>query len=192
MKAPTPTNEPPLIHPRWWAKPRAVVAVVFVGIFTLVCLGSDPAQRDSEAHFATDVMLLAMWGLALWAILGLRERTMFSAEGVVDVGVMRTVSLPWNQVKNCVVAEKTLRAAKGPSTHGVLVRFESQDVEARRRVGKLRLTGGVIELFVPDTAPLAPDIIELLRGIPQVAQAPWNLLEPGLRQRAFAADQKRP
>ncbi len=192
MNAATRTNELPLIHPRLWAKPRAAVAVVFVGLFTLVFLGSHTAQRESQAHFITAVMLVVMWGLALWAILGLRARTMFSADGVVDVGVLRSVSLPWEQVTNCTVVEKTLRAAKGASTRGVLVRFEGQRTEASKPEGKLRPRGGMIEVFVPDAVPLAPGIIALLRTIPQVAQARWDLLEPSLRQETFPAGQKRP
>jgi hypothetical protein len=186
------TNEPPLACYRPWAKPRAMVAVVFAAFFTFVSLKSLAAPSEPLAHFIIEAMLAIMWALALRAVLGLRARTLFSATGVADVGVLRTSSLPWELVTDCTVVEKTLRVPKAPSVHGVLVRFTSRQADRVGPAAGLRPRDRVIELFVPDAAPLAPGILALLRTIPQLSQAPWNLLDPNLRREARAPDRKHP
>jgi hypothetical protein len=191
MNAATPTNEPPLIHPRLWAKAHAVIAVVFSGFFTpALWLGARAAPNEPKADLIPAVTLAVLWALALWAVLGLRAHTKFSEAGVVDVGVLRAVSLPWGLVTNCTVAEKTLRATRGPSIHGVLIRFTSQRTDPGNSTTLRRPRDRVIELFVPDAVPLAPAIISLLRTIPEVSQAPWDLLEPSLRRQASASGRK--
>ena len=192
MNAAMPTNEPALVQPRLWAKPRAFIAVVFVGFFTLVSLLPHAAPSQPQAEFITAAMLAVMWVLALWAVLGVRARTIFSAAGVADVRVMRTVSLPWELITNCTVVEKTLRPGRGPSIHGVLIRFASQRSDHNNSIAKLQPRDHVIELFVPDAMPLAPGIVVLLRTIPQVSHAPWELLEPTLRRPAAVSDRNQP
>lgn len=184
MNAATPTNEPPLIHPRLWAKPRAAIAVVFVGFFTLASLAPHSTPSEPQAVFITAAMLAAMWALALWAVLGMRARTMFNAAGVVDFRTLRTVSLRWELITECTIVEKTLRAAKGRSTHGVLVRFASRRENPGNSTSMPHSSTCVVELFVPDAVPLAPGIVALLRTVPQVSQAPWELLEPRMRRQA--------
>ena len=95
MKAATQTNEQPLIHPRPSVKARAVVVVVFVAVFTFGLLESAATPHEPQVDLITAVTIAALWALALWAVLGVRERTTFSVSGVVDVGVLRKVSLRW-------------------------------------------------------------------------------------------------
>ncbi len=116
----------------------------------------------------------------------LRTRTTFSATGVIDFGVLHAVSRPWDRVTNCNVVEKTLQAAKGARIHGVLLRFTGQYAGSSDSTVEPRRRCGVIELFVPDAVPLAPDIVALLKTIPQLSQAPWHLLEPSLLRQARA------
>ncbi len=186
------TNEPPLICPRLWVKPRAVVVVIFTACFTFVQLGSRAAPNELGGVLVTAATLAMMWALALWAVLGVRARTTFSAAGIADFGVLRTVSIPWELITNCTVVERTLRPPKSRPIYGVLIRFASQRTDPGNSIAKPQPRGRVIELFVPDAVPLAPGIIALLRTIPQVSQAPWELLEPSLRRHAAASGRKHP
>ncbi len=187
-----PTNEPLLIYPRLWVKPRALIAVVFVGCFTLVSAAPHAAPSEPQAEFITRAMLTVMWALALWTVLGVRARTTFSAAGIADFGALRTVSIPWELITNCTVVERTLRPPKSRPIHGVLIRFASQRTDPGNSIAKPQPRDRVIELFVPDAVPLAPGIVALLRTIPQVSQAPWELLEPSLRRHAAASGRKHP
>jgi hypothetical protein len=187
-----PTNEPLLIYPRLWAKPRAVIAVLFVGFLTLVCVAPHAAPSEPQAEFITRAMLTVMWAFALCAVLGVRARTTFSASGIADFGTLRTVSIPWGLITNCTVVERTVRSPKSRPIHGVLIRFESQRTDPGNSIAKPQPRDRVIELFVPDAVPLAPGIVARLRTIPQLSQAPWELLEPSLRRHAAASDRKHP
>lgn len=182
MNAAMSTNESPLIHPRLWAKPRAWIAVVVMAIATLGCLVFHSLTSEPQAELIGAATLIALWAVALWAVLGMRARTMFSAAGIVDIRELREVSLPWELVTNCTVVEKTLRPARGPSVPGVVVRFAGRRTDLGYSMAKAQSRERVIELFVPDAMPLAPGIVALLRTIPQTSQAPWELLEPSLRQ----------
>lgn len=182
MKTAMPINVPSLTHPRLWAKARALLAVIPMSIITLGYLASPPASSEPQAELIGTATLFAMWALALWAVLGIRARTMFSELGIVDVRELREISLPWELLTKCTVVEKTLRSARGPCVPGVLVRFEGRQRDLNHSMAKSQARDRIIELFVPDAVPLAPDIVALLRTVPQTSRARWDLLDPSRRQ----------
>jgi hypothetical protein len=189
MNAATPNTEPPLTRARPWAKSRAAVVVIFTACFTFANFGSRAAP-NALADLVTAVTLATLWALALWAVVGVRAHTTFSKAGIVDVGVLRTVSLPWELVTSCTLVEKTVRSRNG-TFRSVLIRFASRQADSTGMPARARPRERAIELTVPDAAPLAPGILALLRTIPQLSNAPWSLLEPTARRDAADADRAR-
>ncbi len=178
MTIATTAPELSLVHVRPLWKAFAFIAAAILAMAFVAYLEID-ARRVGPGNGVISGLTLALLGTMLaLMLLSLRKRTVFSASGVTQVGLLRTTTLAWDEVTRCSVRQETLTPPKAATVHGVQIRFMSLRTDPSRILEHARPHDRAIELFLPDGEPPLPaDIVTLLKTVPQLSKTPWALLE---------------